>query len=83
MLRNFPNPFNPETTITFELPKPGDISLRVFDLLGRELVTLQSGWAQSGPHSVTFVAGELPSGVYVYQLTTPDGSRSQKMILTR
>lgn len=89
--QNYPNPFNPTTTITVNLAQEASVSLRVFDMRGRELAVLLEGTMPAGTWQATFEGGELPSGVYVYQLRTqPTGSsgsavttRSRRMILLR
>jgi len=81
--QNYPNPFNPVTTIQFTLPETADINLTVFDILGRQVAVLVNGQLSSGRHSVNFQASSLPSGIYLYRLTTPGGSVAQKMILLK
>ena len=81
--QNFPNPFNPETKISFSLPKSGFVSLKVYDLLGKEVAVLVSEDLAQGSHSVSFDASQLPSGVYVYQLQTDGVKLSRKMSLLK
>jgi glucuronoarabinoxylan endo-1,4-beta-xylanase len=81
--QNYPNPFNPSTTIGFELPASGEVTLKVFDILGREVATLLNGTINSGYHEVNFDATGLSSGVYLYELTTADQSITQKMLLLK
>ncbi|MBM2841672.1 MAG: hypothetical protein HW412_2200, partial [Bacteroidetes bacterium] len=83
LLQNYPNPFNPSTTITFALAQPGQTTLRVFDVLGREMATLVNEMKKAGTHQVQFDASSLPSGVYFYKLTTKDVSSISKMMLLR
>ena len=69
LLQNYPNPFNPTTTIAFDLPATARVSLRVYDVLGREVARLmQAERLAPGRYRVTFEASGLPSGVYFYQL---------------
>lgn len=63
-----PNPFSGTTTIRFVLADPRHVTLKVFDMLGREIVTLVNSLLPPGQHSVVFSAGDLPSGVYYYRL---------------
>ncbi|NQV74035.1 T9SS type A sorting domain-containing protein [bacterium] len=81
--QNYPNPFNPTTSIQFNLPATQNVNLSVFDVLGRRVATLVNGQMAAGRHNVTFEASNLPSGMYLYRLSTPNGSISQKMILMK
>jgi hypothetical protein len=83
LAQNYPNPFNPETTIEFSLAETSMATLAVHDLAGRRVATLVEGLLERGTHSVVFDAGALPSGVYIYALTTGTGSLSQKMVLIK
>ncbi|MBF8295957.1 MAG: hypothetical protein HW389_2502, partial [Bacteroidetes bacterium] len=67
--QNYPNPFNPATTISFDLPSAFLVSLKIYDLLGVEIVTLASGMFQSGTHAVTWSPRGLPSGIYFCRLS--------------
>jgi type IX secretion system substrate protein len=81
--QNYPNPFNPSTHIAFELKKSGLIKLTVFDVLGREVAQLVNRNMAIGNHSVTFMADELPSGVYFYKLASGEASQIKKMVLMK
>jgi murein DD-endopeptidase MepM/ murein hydrolase activator NlpD len=87
--QNYPNPFNPTTGISFVLSTESNVNLRIFDLLGREVVNLTDERKASGAHTVYFTARDLSSGVYIYSLTVQslDGSRlvreSKRMVLLR
>lgn len=83
LLRNSPNPFNPTTTIGFEMEKEGHVELKVFDLIGQEVVTLVDGTLGVGQHRVKFDAAALPSGVYLYRLKHADGVAVRRMVLAR
>lgn len=83
--QNYPNPFNPTTVISYQLPVSNRVSLKVFDLLGREVATLVDGRVSAGAHQVSFDASGLSSGMYIYQLLSADGSVSltRKMMLIK
>lgn len=81
--QNYPNPFNPTTTIRFLLPQRSHVTLQVFDVLGREVTTLVDGELNAGEHSVVFNAKDLPSGSYLYRLTTPTFSLAKSMELIK
>ncbi len=81
--QNFPNPFNPTTIIKYQLPIANHVSLRVYDILGREVATLINEAQLYGTHSVTFNASSLSSGVYVYRLITGNIIEIKKMQLIR
>ncbi|MGD1047038.1 MAG: T9SS type A sorting domain-containing protein [Bacteroidota bacterium] len=66
--QNYPNPFNPTTTIHYQIPNAGHVTLRIYDILGREVATLADGMEDIGSYSVTFDGGKLASGVYVMRL---------------
>lgn len=76
LYQNYPNPFNPTTKISFDLPSDSRVTLKVFDILGQEVVTLLIGDRSAGRHSFEFNASDLSSGVYIYRLQTAgaDGS---------
>jgi len=80
---NFPNPFNPSTTISFVLPEDGHVTLKVYDLLGRVVQELVNETMTAGSHQTIFDASRLPSGVYFYKLDLSGGSISKKLILTK
>lgn len=81
--QNFPNPFNPETTIEVELAEDGPVQLRVFDILGQAVATPLSGNYSRGKYSVLFNGRDLPSGVYVYQLEAGNYTDQKKMVLLK
>jgi hypothetical protein len=81
--QNYPNPFNPVTAIRFDLPVAGHVTLKVFNVLGQEVVTLTNEKLEAGYHSVDFNAGLLSSGVYFYTLKTGGHVSTKKMILTK
>ena len=81
--QNYPNPFNPGTTISFSLPHATHVSLRVFDILGRDVATLVNGFTTAGPHEVQFDGTNLASGIYVYKLMGSDFAEVKKMTLMK
>jgi len=80
---NFPNPFNPTTSVPYQLSAIGDVSLKVYDLLGREVAVLVNERKEPGSYTVTFDAAALSSGVYLYRLTAGSFVETRKMILVR
>ncbi len=81
--QNFPNPFNASSEIGFRIPGPGYVTLKVYDVLGREVAVLVNERREPGRYEVTFDGGGLSSGVYVYRLTFGHGAESRKMILMK
>ncbi len=81
--QNYPNPFNPVTTINYSIPKSGFVSLKVFDLLGKEVATLVNGNAPAGNYSVEFHSGNLASGLYFYKMNSGNFSETKKLIITK
>ena len=80
---NRPNPFNPSTTIAYDLRQEMPVTLVVMDLFGRELRVLDSGLRGAGRHEVVFDAGDLAGGMYFYQLRTPAQVETRRMVLLR
>ncbi len=81
--QNYPNPFNPSTKISFELPVAGFVTLKVYDMLGREVAVLVNEELASGSHTVNFNANDLSTGTYVYQLISNGNVISNKMVLLK
>jgi hypothetical protein len=81
--RNYPNPFNANTTISFTLPEPGNISLSIYDLLGRKIAIMADGDFNAGVYDVNFDASDLTSGIYFYNLKAGDISETKSMILLK
>jgi len=77
--QNYPNPFNPSTTIRFELPSAQMISLRVFDMAGRQIDSIYSGFLEAGSHQINYNASHLSSGAYMYVLES-EGIREQRLM---
>lgn len=85
LVQNYPNPFNPSTTIKFNLNVSGFVSLKVFDVLGREVETLINKELEAGTHSIEFSTrnSSITSGIYFYRLKTADKSETRKMMLLK
>lgn len=81
--QNYPNPFNPSTIISYQLPANIFVSLKIYDVLGREVKTFVNGRQNAGTHNVTFNAGNLSSGVYFYRLTAGSFSEVKKLLLVK
>ncbi len=79
----YPNPFNPTTTIRFSLPKPGHVTLKILDLLGKELAILTDRELEAGEHSVIYAANDLPSGVYFVQIKIDALTAIRKAVLVK
>jgi hypothetical protein len=83
LAQNFPNPFNPSTTIRFGLPAASDVRLEVFDLLGRTVEVLTEGHFEAGYHQVDFHAEGLGTGIYFYRIQAGEFTQLRKMMLIR
>lgn len=81
--QNYPNPFNSTTTICYMLPRPSDVTIVVYDLLGRKVETLFRGYKQAGNHQVVWNASNLKSGNYFYNIDTGKNSETEKMLLLK
>jgi hypothetical protein len=79
--QNYPNPFNPVTTIQYRIAKTQLVSLRVFDLLGRDVATLVNEVKEPGTYSVQWDATGLATGVYLYQLRTGNFADTRRLVL--
>ena len=83
LLQNYPNPFNPSTTIRFSLPRREHVTLKVFDVLGREVATLVNSELSPGEHVVMWNASGVPSGLYFYRLTAEAYSQTKPMVVVK
>jgi len=81
--QNFPNPFNPETQIAYDLVESGNVTLTVYNMIGQEVATLVSGMKNSGHHVVSFNGASLPSGLYIYRIEANGFSDQKKMLLMK
>ncbi|WP_456430077.1 T9SS type A sorting domain-containing protein [Rhodocaloribacter sp.] len=81
--QNFPNPFNPSTTFEYSLDRRLDVKVRVYDVLGRVVATLVDGVQPAATYRVTFDAGDLASGLYIYRLETPNQVITRRMVLIK
>ncbi|MCF8306081.1 MAG: T9SS type A sorting domain-containing protein [Ignavibacteriales bacterium] len=81
--QNYPNPFNPSTVIAYELPEQSFVSIKVYDVLGKQVASLVNDVQNAGYHQVSFNAGNLSSGVYFYQMETPGFTTMNKMLLSK
>lgn len=81
--QNYPNPFNPSTIISYSVPKSSMVSIKVYDVLGREIETLVNEQKSPGNYKITFNAGKLASGIYFYQLRSSDYDSIKKMLLLK
>ncbi len=83
LYQNYPNPFNPSTKISFEIAKSGLTTLKIYDVMGREVRTLVNSVLKAGSHETEFNGFDLPSGVYFYKLTSGEFSGIKKLVLIK
>jgi hypothetical protein len=81
--QNYPNPFNPSTTIEFQLPKETFVTLKVYNILGKEVASLVNEQKAAGVHKINFDASVLPSGLYIYKISTGNFEQTRKMLLLK
>ena len=81
--QNYPNPFNPSTTIRFDIPSRLFVTLKVFDILGREVASLVSEQLSTGHHSRVWKAADMPSGMYFYRLQAGSFAETKKLLLVK
>ena len=81
--QNYPNPFNATTMISFALPKPGNVRLDVFNILGQRVTTLKNEFMEAGIHNVSWKSTDIASGVYFYRLQASDFTKTRKMTLLK
>ncbi len=80
---NYPNPFNPTTQISYQIPEDGQVNLTIYNSLGEEISNLVNNYQASGKYNVQFDASNLPSGVYIYRLSSGNFTATKKMLLTK
>jgi hypothetical protein len=83
LFQNYPNPFNSKTIIKYSINEPAKVKLIVYSLLGEEIKVLVNEYKPPGTHSVVFDASDLPSGIYIYSITTGTKTLSKKLILLK
>jgi hypothetical protein len=83
LFQNAPNPFNPETAITFNLMRDGQVRLAVYNVAGQEVCILENRYLSAGSHTFVWNASNMPSGAYFYTLTAPGFSDTKKMMLLK
>jgi uncharacterized repeat protein (TIGR02543 family) len=83
LYNNFPNPFNPSTEIYYQLPTDGNVKLKIYNMMGQEIMTLVNEFKEKGMYDITFNAGKLASGMYIYKLEAGSFVQVKKMILTK
>jgi hypothetical protein len=81
--QNYPNPFNPSTLISFNMKNQGNVSIKVFDILGREVTTLVNEFRNAGRFDVRFDASSLPSGIYFCRMVTNSFTKTIKMMMLK
>ena len=83
ILKAFPNPFNPETTISYSMPESGSAKLTVFDITGREVAVLAEGWHYAGDYERKFNGDGLATGIYFVRLYNKGASNIHKILLVK
>jgi hypothetical protein len=83
LMQNYPNPFNPVTTIEYTIPEPSKVSLKIYDILGRDIMTLFDKRQSAGRYKADFDATHLASGMYIYSLTAKGVTMSRRMLLVK
>jgi len=83
LYQNYPNPFNPLTKINYSVPQTSNVVITVFDILGNEIETLVNEEKSIGTYEITWIAENLPSGVYFYRLQAGSFVQTKKMVLLR
>ncbi|MCC6256038.1 MAG: T9SS type A sorting domain-containing protein, partial [Ignavibacteriaceae bacterium] len=79
----FPNPFNPSTTIRYQIPQDGIVTLKIYDILGSEVATLVNEQKAAGKYEINFNASNFASGVYIYKIQAGSFNSSKKLMLLK
>jgi photosystem II stability/assembly factor-like uncharacterized protein len=83
LYQNYPNPFNPSTTLQYKIPKSGFVTIKIYDVLGREIRTLVNQYQNMGTHEINFSASNLTSGIYFYRMRAGNFIETKKLILLK
>jgi len=83
LLQNYPNPFNPSTIIRFNINNASAVSIKVFDITGKEVADLVNGFLEAGSHKIEFQAKDIPSGVYFYRAEARDNISREPNVRTK
>jgi hypothetical protein len=83
LYQNYPNPFNPSTKIRYGVPSACDVTLTVYDILGRKITTLVEAWREPGEYELQFTSSSLASGIYLYRLNAGKHTVVRKMMIVR
>ena len=83
LLQNYPNPFNPTTNIQYSLREAGFVTIKIFDILGREIATLVNEEKSAGIYVINFDSSIIPSGIYFYQIQSGNFIETKKMVLSK
>ena len=83
LFQNYPNPFNPTTSINYDLPVDARVTLKVYDVLGKEVATLVDGFVETGYHQANLNAAGLASGVYFYRLNAGPYTSTMKLVVLK
>jgi hypothetical protein len=81
--QNYPNPFNPTTIIRYQIPKEGLVTIKLYDVVGKEIRTLVNAHQTPGNYSYNINASRLASGIYIYKINVNNFTQSKKMVLMR
>lgn len=81
--QNYPNPFNPVTRVSYKMSKDGFVSLKIYNLVGQELITLVNEYQKAGSYNVRFDGSDLTTGIYIYKLQVNDFSSVKRMTLIK